>query len=214
VPDVDVGCPRCAGPLQPPGLYSSQWRCGTHGPVVPLHAPVQPSSRAVLAVAARSGVPVWLPWPLPTGWVLAGSAHAGDDRAAASAVVVALSGPAPLGGPADVLLVAEQPGIGLGAALAGLPDLDPPPAAFDAPPSAKVGIGGHPAPLWEVHTGHDRAVYVGEADGCWLWAVVWPAEVGLELHDDVVLLDLRDPGHPLDLPVGALSPRLPLGPVA
>jgi hypothetical protein len=52
---------------------------------------------------------------------------------------------------------------------------------------------------------------VGEAAACWLWAVTWPSEVALELHDDVSLIDLRDPGHALDLPFGALSPRLPLG---
>lgn len=211
---MDVGCPKCAGPLHAPGLFSSQWQCEVHGPVAPLHAPGPPSSRAVLAVASASGVPVWVPWPLPTGWVLAGTTHVGDERAAASAVVVALSGPSPRGGPADVLLVAEQPGVGLGAALAGLDDADPAPSVFDPPPSTKVAVAGHPVPLWEVAATDDRAVYVGEADGCWLWAVIWPSEVALELHDDVTLLDLRDPGHAVDLPVGALSPRLPLGPSA
>lgn len=208
---MDVGCPRCAGPLQPPGLFSSQWRCDRHGSVAPLHAPATPSARSLLALAAASDVPVWLPWPLPAGWVLAGAAHVGDERTAASAVVVALAGPSPRGGPADVLLVAEQPGVGLGAALAGLADPDPAPSVFQPSPSTKVSVAGHPAPLWEVAAAPDRAVYVGEAGGCWLWAVVWPSEVALELHDDVALLDLRDPGHALDLPVGALSPRLPMG---
>ena len=125
-------------------------------------------------------------------------------------MVVALAGPSPRGGPADVLLVAEQPGVGLGAALAGLADTDPGVAVFEQPSSTKVTAAGHPTPLWELAAPADRAVYLGEAHGCWLWAVVWPSEVALELHDRVTLLDLRDPGHPLDLPVGALSPRLPL----
>lgn len=212
VPDVDVACPRCLAPLRAPGLFSSDWWCEAHGAVPPLHAPRSPSQRHLGAVLARTAVPAWLPWPLPTGWVLAGVSAAGDERAPAVAVVVALSGPSLVGGPADVLLVAEQPGVGLGAMLAGQPDPDPGPLVFEGVPSTKVVAVGHPTPLWEVDCPSDRAVYVGEASGCWLWAVVWPSEVVLELHDDVTLLDLRDPGHALDLPFGALSPRLPLGP--
>ena len=67
-----------------------------------------------------AGVPVWLPWPLPAGWLVTGFAGAGDERTGTRACAVALSGPNPLGGPAEMLVVAEEPGIGLGAALAGL----------------------------------------------------------------------------------------------
>src|SRR5439155_254641 len=67
-----------------------------------------------------AGVPVWLPWPLPLGWLVAGFAGAGDERTGVRACAVALAGPNPLGGPADMVVVAEEPGIGLGAALAGL----------------------------------------------------------------------------------------------
>jgi hypothetical protein len=179
--------------------------------VSPLHAPAAPSARSLDAVVSRSGVPVWLPWPLPARWVLAGASIVGDDRSPATAVVLALSGPSLVGGPADVLLVAEQPGVGLGAMLAGLADPDPGPQVFDAAPSTKVSVVGHPTPLWELLCPQDRSAYVGEAAACWLWAVTWPSEVALELHDDVSLIDLRDPGHALDLPFGALSPRLPLG---
>ena len=55
VPDVDVGCPRCGGPLQPPGLFSSDWRCDTHGAVSPLHAPAAPVHEADLAPARLEG---------------------------------------------------------------------------------------------------------------------------------------------------------------
>jgi hypothetical protein len=134
----------------------------------------------------------------------------GDDRAPAVAAAVAWSAPAPLGGPADVLLVAEEPGVGLGAALAGLDGPDPDTHVLGGPPSTKVRVEGHPTPLWEVETAADRTAYVGEASGCWLWAVVWPGEVALELHDGVRLVDLRDPGHELVLPFGAPSPRLPV----
>jgi hypothetical protein len=142
--------------------------------------------------------------------VCAGASFVGDDRAPAVATVVAWSAPAPLGGPADVLLVAEEPGVGLGAALAGLDLADPDPQILAGPPSTKVQIDGHPCPLWEVAAAPDRAAYVGEALGCWLWAVVWPSELSLELHDEARLVDLRDPGHELLVPFGAPSPRLPL----
>ena len=52
------------------------------------------------------------------------------------------------------------------------------------------------------------AVYVGEAHGCWLWIVLWPESAGFLLIDDFVLTDLRNVGHELDIPFGALSPRL------
>lgn len=48
-----------------------------------------------------------------------GGASAGDERTGARATAVALAGPSPLGGPADLVLVAEEPGVGLGARLAG-----------------------------------------------------------------------------------------------
>lgn len=205
-----VGCPRCSGRLQAPGLFSSDWQCETHGPVPPLHAATGGSLAALRQRAASSGVPVWAPWPLPTGWVCAGASFVGDDRAPAVAAVVAWSAPAPLGGPADVLLVAEEPGVGLGAALAGLDEPDPDPQVLAGPASTKVQIDGHPCSLWEVAAAADRAAYVGEALGCWLWAVAWPSELALELHDEARLVDLRDPGHELPVPFGALSPRLPL----
>jgi hypothetical protein len=63
-------------------------------------------------------------------------------------------------------------------------------------------------PLWSLDGGPDRAVYVGEALGHWLWAVLWPAAAGVLMLDRLELLDLREPGMTLDLPFGAASPRL------
>ena len=40
----------------------------------------------------------------------------------------------------------------------------------------------------------EPAVYVGEAMGCWMWAVLWPGTAGFLLIDDFVLTDLRDAG--------------------
>jgi hypothetical protein len=63
--------------------------------------------------------------------------------------------------------------------------------------------------MWEVPSAEDRAVYVGEALGCWVWAVIWPGSAGFLLIDDFALRDVRDSGAVgLDLPFGALSPRL------
>jgi hypothetical protein len=75
-------------------------------------------------------------------------------------------------------------------------------------PHAKIHAAGHPTAMWVLPQAGDRAVYVGEALGCWLWAVLWPESAGFLLIDEFVLTDLRDAGHELDVPFGALSPRL------
>ena len=54
----------------------------------------------------------------------------------------------------------------------------------------------------------DRAVFVGEAMGLWLWAVVWPAAAGVLMYDDLSLTDLRDGLADLDVEFGSISPRL------
>ncbi len=201
-------CPRCGSALAAPGLRSSVWACPLHGAVAPLQ-PIPPlTPQAVVTAARASGVPVWVPWPLPPAWLITGVRLAGDERGPARAVAVAVSGPAPLGGVADLVLVAEEPGVGLGAWFAGLDGADPG-HGFDAgPPAAKVEVSGRPCALWEVAGAPDRSTFVGEASACWLWAVVWPETAGLVVHDQLALLDLRDPGHSLDLPFGAPSPRL------
>lgn len=204
----EPSCPRCGGPLRPPGLWSSSWQCELHGSVYPLHVMSRPGPEALDHVVALARVPVWLPWPLPTGWVVTGLGYAGDDRSDGRAVVVACSGPSPVGGPGDLVLVAEEPGVGLGARYAGLPGPDPG-AGFDlGPPHAKVEAAGHPTPLWSIDAGPDVAVYVGEAKGLWLWTVLWPAGTGMLLLEDFLLRDLRDGGPDLDPPYGAPTPRL------
>lgn len=204
----EPSCPRCTGALHPPGLWSSDWRCDAHGAVAPMQPVVQPTAEVLRRVSGSARVPVWLPWPLPRGWLVTGVASAGDDRTGPRASVVACSGPAPLGGPGDMVLVAEEPGVGLGARIAGLDGPDPGAVPDDQPPHAKITAAGHPTAMWALPCGPDRAVYVGEALGCWLWAVMWPDSAGFLLIDEFVLTDLRDAGHDLDVPFGALSPRL------
>jgi len=163
----------------------------------------------VEALIRDSRVPVWVPWPLPTGWLVTGFAGAGDERSGTRATVVAVSGPSLTQGPADLLIIAEEPGVGLGAAFAGLDGTDPGTGFDQGPPHAKIDVKGHPCSLWCVTAAPDRAVYAGEALGNWLWVVVWPAEAGyLITLAELSLRDLRDQDQALDLPFGAFSPRL------
>lgn len=206
-------CPRCGGRLHAPSLWSSDWSCAVHGAVLPKQPARSPSKDGLTATLNDARVPVWVPWPLPLGWLVTGFVQAGDERTGSRACGVALSGPGLVSGPADLLLVAEEPGVGLGACYAGLDGPDPGDFCEDSPPHTKVEVRGmdtrgHPVPLWAVQCGADRAAYVGEAMGSWLWTVLWPAEAGLLMLDNLKLLDMREPGMELDLPYGAQSPRL------
>jgi hypothetical protein len=164
---------------------------------------------ALRQVSGHAAVPLWVTAPLPADWVVSGVGSAGDERTGAVATVLAMSGPAPLGGPAEFLLVAEEPGIGLGAAYAGLPGPDPG-EAFDADaPHARMEAAGHDTAMWSLPTRDGCAAYVGEGKGLWLWAVLWPVEAGLLLLEEFQLDDLREWPSRIDaLPFGALSPRL------
>lgn len=198
-------CPRCRGLLSPPSVWSSAWACHAHGHVSPLQPARRPSKEGLEALRAVARVPIWVPWPLPAGWLVTGFADAGDERSGALAVAVALSGPDPLsGGPADLILVAEEPGIGLGSSFAGLSGPDPGDAFGFATPDVKVEIDGHPMSMWAV--GGETAAFAGEALGNWLWAVLWPSSAGVLMLEQLQLCDLRE--HDLDLPYGAMSPRL------
>ncbi len=200
-------CPRCDGPVRPPDLMSSDWRCELHGAVLPFHAPPHISADVLEAVRQQAGVPIWVPMPLLTGWTVTGVGWAGDERTGARATALACAGPSPLGGGADLLLVAEEPGIGLGARYAGLAGPDPGAGFAAGLPHAKVAIAGHPTPLWSIPVDADRCAYVGEAEARWLWAVLWPADAGYLFAEQVQLHDLRVQPLP-DLVFGAPSPFL------
>lgn len=210
---ADPRCPRCGAPVSPPNVWSSSWRCPTHGDVHPRQPVRSPSADGLKALLGVAEVPVWLPWPLPAGWLVAGFADAGDERSGSRACAVALTGPAPFGGPADLVLVAEEPGVGMGAWYAGLPGPDPGASVFDGTvPHARVRYRGHHEwPLWHIDTEPGRAAYVGEALGNWMWVIFWPAAAGTLLIEYFELRDLRDPDQNMDLPFGATSPRLESG---
>lgn len=206
-------CPRCGHEAKAPGLWSDAWSCPLHGAVAPLHPPVIASDEALRQLAQRAQVPVWLPWPLPSGWLVSGLRNAGDDHTGPVATVVACSGPNPLvldaddQRQADLLLVAERPGVGLAAHLAGLQELDPGAAIANEAPHLKLHVAGHDTPMWAVNV-DGVAAYVGEAAGFWLWAIAWPPSAAAVLLEPFALVDLRAPEHRYDLPFGALSPRL------
>jgi hypothetical protein len=205
--DKKMTCPRCGRPVHEPTAWSSAWRCDVHGEVHPLLPAFSPSKEGLDGLLRIARVPVWLPWPLSAGWLVTGFAGAGDERTGSRGTVVALSGPNPLGGGADMLVVAEEPGTGLGAGLAGIDGVDPGADFAKASPAAAASVGNHDVPLWLVDT-PDRAVFAGEANACWLWVVLWPETAGSLLIDPIELRDLRDPWQDLDMPFGAPSTRL------
>ncbi len=156
----------------------------------------------------RSRFPTWLPWPLPAAWAVSGVGRVGDGIT--SGTVLACSGPDPLGGPGDLVLVAEEPGTGLGARYAGIDAPDPGPQLLSRQADAKLTVAGRPTPLWHVAGPEDRAAYVGEASGRWLWLVGWPGlATAVVLLEATRLVDPADILGELDLvPLSALSTRL------
>jgi hypothetical protein len=201
-------------------VWSSAWRCDLHGEIDPLRPACRPSPEALAGLVKSAQVPVWVPWPLPYGWLVTGFSGAGDERTGARGTAVALSGPNPIGGPADLIVIAEEPGVGLGAGLAGLSGPDPGAGFARGPSHASVRVGSHDAPLWLVErergqalpqglAGDSCAVFAGEVAGGWVWLVLWPDSAGLMLVESLGLLDLREIAGPLGLPFGAQTTRLP-----
>ncbi len=160
-------------------------------------------------------VPLWTPWPVPFGWTFGGFAHLGgrpgqgDREARGSATVASWSGDDPFGDPAELMLVCEEAGAGVGSHFAGLAMSYPSPGVGEGPPHAKFEVDGRPVPLWAVEAGPGRAAYAGEAAGRWLWVIVHPAESAALVVQPMHLVDARQLGAELTvLPVGELSPRL------
>jgi len=199
-------CPRCGADLVAPSAMNSAWRCSEHGTVLPLTVFHRLDEAALNHVGTHAEVPLWMPDPLPQGWSMTGLATVGDERSRLRAVAASFTGPSPLGGDGEWLVVAEEPGIGLGGTYACSREV---PASFTArPPDAKVQAHGHPTPLWLVtDAARDRSAYVGEANGVWLWIIGFPADAGYILMEELALTDARTQ-HPADLEPHATSERL------
>ncbi len=205
-------CPRCGSGLSggPVTTAGTARRCERHGPVPPLRVLEHVGPAGVARLCEAAGVPVWVPDPFPGGWKHGGGALVGDDVSAAVAVAFTVS--SPWGGPGELVLVAEESAVGLGAALAAVPGADDPETvdigAFTrTAPHAKITAEGRPTVLWSVPAAADRGAYVGEAAGVLLWVIGFPEEVAYLVHEDLQLADARV-RPPRELPSGAPSRRL------
>lgn len=207
-----AGCPRC--PAAAP-LVDGTPRCPVHGVVSrTLWRPEDDAEISYDVFVDHLGTagtfPTYLPWPMSPGWSVTDFAVASDDRTWATATCV--SGTSELDGPVDVFVVAEEPGTGLGARCAGLDSSDPGREVGEGQPSARVRIGSQSVSLWIVSTAtsddrFDRSVFVGEANGRWLWLVLRPASAMLLLRDDWILRDVSTVGPQLvEMPFGGPSP--------
>lgn len=196
-------CVRCTREVVTGG--SGSWTCEDHGTVEPLSPPMPLSPQALAELMVPDGAPAWVPWPLPPDWSVCGVRRTGVGADPMRAVAVACAGPGLLGGFAELIVVAEEPGVGLGARYAGREHRDPGLVLTGAAPDTKVSAAGHPTPLWELQGAGDRAVYVGEARGRWLWLVVWPATEFMVVHEQLRLVDLLDQALAYEVPTGPLS---------
>lgn len=207
---TSVGCPRCAAPVTE---TEAGWACVEHAEIEPLWRPAEASYNAFADHLRRSPLmPTLLPWPLSPGWAVSDFAAVGSVPERARATMTCTSGSSTLDGPVDVIVVAEEPGTGLGARIAGTTHADPGSEIGDGPPSVKVRIDRQVVPLWPVSTSAgegewDRSVVAGESQGRWLWLVLRPASAVLLLRDDWILRDVAQSGpHLVELPFGGPAP--------
>ncbi|MDE0778711.1 DUF6758 family protein [Nocardioides sp.] len=207
---LKVGCPRCPSPVI---RSAAGWECLDHGRVDPLWRPTEVSYDAFADhLRASTAVPTYLPWPLSPGWHVTDFACVGAEPERSSATMTCCSGTSALDGPVDVLVVTEEPGVGLGARVAGTGEPDPGAAVHAGQPAVRVRIERQVVPLWPVSVSGadgewDRSVVAGEAAGRWIWLVLRPASAVLLLRDDWILRDAAQSGpHLVDLPFGGPAP--------
>ena len=200
---LQASCVRCSGPVP----------CPDHGGTAPLWRPEEPTYEAFAEhLAATRQFPTYLPWPMGPGWSVTDFAAVGDGAERARATLTCVSGTSELDGPVDVLVVAEEPGTGLGGRCAGTRYDDPGAEIALRVPTARVRIGSQQVSLWDVSTStadgeFDRSVLAGEAAGRWLWIVLRPAAALLMLRDDWILRDVSHVGPELvEVPFGGPRP--------
>jgi hypothetical protein len=207
-------CPRCGEPA----VDQRGWACPLHGVISPLWGPETPDYDALIEHLGRAGgLPSWIPWPLKEGGAISDfGSVVGPSASFATCTFMS-----DVEGLVEFTVLTEEPGVGLGARCAGVPGWQPSPDLRVQPRAASVRIDGHPIALWPVSTAAsaddaadfargpapsdellDRSVFVGEAEGRWLWVVLRPASAALLLLDDWSLQDLGALGAAalLDLP--------------
>ena len=202
-------CPRCQ---QPPLGDGDDWRCPTHDVLTPLWRTVGADYDAFASYLQLSqGLATWLPWPLPPGWQVSDFGCVRDDDGPRAAVV-GVVGASDAEGVVELSVVTEEPGVGLGARVGGVDEVDPGREAGVGAPLLKVRVDGNAVPLWSLSVPDedallDRAVLVGEAAGRWLWVVVRPASAVLLLPSLPELLDVSALGPELvALPFSVVPP--------
>ncbi|HXH80478.1 DUF6758 family protein [Nocardioides sp.] len=204
-----AGCPQCAEPVRE---RESGWECPAHRAVTPLWRPREAVYEAFVDHLARADdCPTLLPWPMAPAWQVSDFGVVAAPDRSAMATVTCCSGMSELDGAVDVLIVSEEPGTGLGARVARL-GRSHPTGVGEGPPVARVRVGRAAVPLWTISTGEDpdldRSVLVGEAEGRWLWFVLYPASAALLLGDDWILRDAADAGAGLvELTFGGTPPH-------
>lgn len=202
-----ASCPRCTSPLQ---QRAGRWSCLQHGDVEPLWRPERVDYETFAELVGRAGdLPTYLPWPMSPGWSIADFGCVAG--AGPSATVTSVAGMSDLDGEVEVSIVAEDPGVGLGARVAGSRHTDPGDQVGIGPPAVRVRAGGRTVPMWVVDVDSDdlltRSVFAGEADGRWLWLVLRPASAALLLHDEWLLADVTGFGpNALEMPFGGPRP--------
>jgi hypothetical protein len=199
-----AGCPRCSSPVTGDGAEG--WSCRDHGPITPLWRTRSSGYDAFTEhLDASRPLPTWLPWPLLPGWSVSDFGCVARPGRDARATFISCTGTTDLDGVVEVDVVAEEPGVGLGARCAGVARTDPG-ADIGGPAHVKIHLDGHPVSLWALSTSDcdasfDRSVFAGEAQGRWLWLVMRPASAALLLKDEWSLSDVSGLGTQLiDLP--------------
>jgi hypothetical protein len=203
-----ASCPRCTSPLT---QGDEGWACLQHGEVEPLWRPEKVDYETFAELVGRAGdLPIYLPWPMSPGWSIADfGCVAGRGP---SATVTTTVGMSDLDGQVEVSVVTEDPGVGLGARVAGSKHTDPGDQVGSGPPAVRLRAGGRPVPMWvvDVDAGDDflgASVFAGEAEGRWLWLVLRPASAALLLHDEWLLADVTGFGpNALEMPFGGPRP--------
>ncbi len=203
---LEPGCPRCSAAVTGTG---SSWICATHEAIVPLWQVVEPDYDAFAEYLVLSRpLPTWVPWPLPDGWQVTDFGCVAQEEARPQAAYVTCTGPSELDGVVEVTVVTEEPGVGLGARIGGVPYTDPGREVGEGTPPARIRVDGNTVPMWLVGTDEDggaldRAVLAGEALGRWIWLVLRPASAALSLHEMAPIHDVSGLGPQLvSLPFG------------
>lgn len=205
-----AGCPRCSAPIAVG--HEGDYACRVHGRVTPLwRAAGGGYDEFVEHLRYSAGLPTWLPWPLPGGWAVSDFGTV-IGTSGPQACFATCAGSNDRDGVVEVSILTEEPGTGLGARCAGLAHIDPGSQVGSSPPHAKLEVEGMNTALWAISTSDadtsfDRMVFVGEAQGRWLWVVLRPASAALLLAELGSLTDVSRLGPTLvDLPFNDTPP--------